>query len=148
MVELLVASGEGLRLPAGTTLDANGPHPDAFHLLVAGDLDLLAPIDEVPLRLRSVQPGEFFGHDAALGRAPRVCSARTALGATVLRYERAEVERVLRGGGAFAAFFEERLKVSSARLLRDAHAIAESAERDGAPAEVIARLRALARAMG
>lgn len=148
LVELLVAAGEPVQLPGDGVVPTDGEQADALYLLVSGEVALVAPIEDPPWVLRRAQPGEFFGHEAALGRAPRLWSARCSGRVTALRYRRPDMERLLRGGWAFSDFVEERLRVSTARLLREVHARAEAAEREGAAPEVLGRLRGLSRALG
>jgi CRP-like cAMP-binding protein len=118
LVEALVACGEGMRAGAGTVLLTEGRRADTCFLLVEGGAELVHERPSGAVRLRVVAPGEMFGHECALRLVPQRWSAWVTAPSTLLRYERAALEAVLRGGGGLASVLLGRMVVSAARQLR------------------------------
>lgn len=122
LVESLAACGEAMRLPPNAPLLTEGRANDACFLLVEGEVELYLERPGLTMRVRLVEVGELFGHDAVLDRAPQRWSARSLSPATLLRFDHAVLAATLRRSDGLAALLHERLVVSSVRQLRGATA--------------------------
>lgn len=134
LVAALAACGEATRVPANAPLLSEGRANDLCYLNVEGEVELYLERPGRSLRVRRVERGEFFGHDALLERAPQRWSARALSPATLLRFDHATLLHTLRRDDALSVLLHERMVVSSVRQLRGATALLLSAPAPDDPA--------------
>lgn len=74
-----------VRFPAGQVLFTAGSRPDAFYIIVEGEVALSYPINRQDTQVDVLAAGDFFGEEALLLNRPHHATARAASAVTLLR---------------------------------------------------------------
>ena len=100
---VLLASAEGVRLPAGEWLFRQGDDGDAAYIVEHGRVEVVAePSGEEARVIRELGPGSAVGELALISGAPRSASLRARRDSTLLRLSRSRFESLLRDSPAFS----------------------------------------------